>query len=759
MTVPAYTVYGNRPRLFFRDTEKAALVAKVADPAGWKTIWDATIIPAANYYKARTDLQIVQTGAPHNRIAVLAFAGYLTETGVPAGGYKARAISAAITLAGLSDSVSPTDKRARALTLAIVFDFLYADLTAGQRDTLAAEMIAQCDRMAENPANMMDGYEGNDQMVQAALALTGYGHGAHDWSARLTEALTFYYGADVEAGLWALPRFCNDGGHWKGSNYCYLDAWSEVWMLWILKKATDIDTVTDEADWASKLWEYAIHMTYHEADKDVEAHGDTFKTSSPLFQWEERQFLSVLSTLYPEPNGTEGGKHLRWIYEQKNTVDAAYADSLIFDVIIQDKTIAAVAPKDAAVAPAKVRLFSPPGLLYARSSWDYAVASKIRVECRDWYDLGHRHLSAGSCQIDRRGDRLLLAPAGLYDSYDYKVDGVDVHTHHDSAYQRSWLQSLVPLVFRPAQSYQRYSEAMINDGGQHFKKFGTASDAGNIYDTQSDGGGLAWLRCSYTNPLNPNDAEVAYLTIDLSPAYKKYYTDAADVTIRAKFLVIHPTAGNGLTEDALLWYARIQKTTASWRTMIPLHFGNVFTPTDYGGHATGYRGTGRLWVNVWEKNLLAIAHQQPGTPVDALGYGAQQFVPPTLSTNYPPNQAPNAREWPDLKRDSIYLERSARTTDERYAIFFQIGAAGASRVIPTWATDVSGSVGVYLGTRKYLLGETAETVTYGDQGPDTTPPPEVSGLSLTVGDTELTARWTNPASADLAKVRVYKRTT
>lgn len=769
MTVPSYTVYSNHPRLFFRDTDKATLQTRIANASGWKDTWDNVIIPAANTYKAKTPAQNVGLYLADLRLSVLAIAGYMTETGRPAGGYKDAAILGAVYLAGLADDVQPTNKRNRGMALATVFDICFDEMTTTEKNTVAAEMIQQADRMTYKTQEYMDGLSGNDQMVQAALALAGYGYGSFGWSTRLLEAMNYFYGPDSYGGRLETERYFDaDGGELKGGWYLYMGFWATLFFMQCATNATDLDLWTSESSWASKTWEWLIWVgNVGGASVDKEAQGDNAVLTNPIFQLQQRWAWALLAGHYPTPDSTEGGEHVRWLYDQWDALDTPYAENLILDVLFMDTaTVTATAPVSAATAPATSRLFDPPGVYYYRGAasgedpWDYDESVVVRISGRKWYDVGHRHLDSGSMMLRFKGDRLLLAPGGVYDAYG--------SFHHLNAYQRSWLQSLVPLVVDPSQNYRWWTTDVANDGGQHFQKYAGRSDPYHVYYMQNDAGGLGWLRCAQFSKVSETlvggNSDHVFLAIDMKDAYTQVYTDTNRVSVcKAKFLIIPPTADNGLDYPAVLWYLRVRKADQAARVIVPFHSAKPWSSTSYGFTSTGYQDVGKLWVDVKNVANFTRTASTPGTPLDANGYGPDQFkIPGGDGTNYKPSAAPNSREVPDIKTDSIYLELTAHTQEEHYVALLMPTAYADSEPAASraWASEVTYPDwhGITIGSTLYLIHKTQDLVVIGAGGPDTTPPDEVTSLAAVARDRSLMATWTDPADADLEKIILKWRT-
>jgi hypothetical protein len=372
-------------------------------------------------------------------------------------------------------------------------------------------------------------------------------------------------------------------------------------------------------------------------------------------------------------------------------------------------------------------------------------------------------------QIRFKDDVLLLSPSGFYDSYG--------SAHHMAWYQRSVGQSLVPIVYDSSEVYERWSDVVLNEGGQHFKKrldaseeYGVASDPYTPYKMLHDDGGEAWKRTERFEEIPGDETAGHFLIADIGPAYKKFHTDAGRLeAIVIKYLYIKPTAANGLTWPALLYYARIRKRNASHVVTIPLHFRHTATAQSFGLDALGRRSElgngspGRLWVDVRNLADYDLTITGPGSPLNAAGYGPTQFQVLGTGTNYAPASAAGSRHLADLKRYSAYWRKKTQVQEEHYVALFMISAAADSEPASSraWVTDAAQPdwYGITIGTETYLVNRTQDLALYGTgAAPDVTPPGEVSSAALTPRDSRITASWTDPGDSDLNKIRVYRRT-
>ncbi len=778
MTVPSFSVISNRPRVFFRDTDLAAITARTNDVNGWKTLWDNVIIPAANNYDDDADSDIGGRGDP-GRFLVLALAGLVENNST----YRNKAITAAVWLAD-NNPPNPTNTSGREvlLCLTIVFDLLYDYMSSTQRTTIANEIVYWCSGpvpgeggMSANNSEWMDGHSGIDQMHQLAGALAI--HGFHSQATTLlNESMNFIFGTGPNQGRIEMARYqYAGGGAEKGATFFQLGCRAELGYLYFLKNATTWDSWTAETAWASKIWEWVLWTQWRGSDAQTyEAHGDTGKISNPLFHMELRWIIGMLATQYA---GVNGGKYMRWLFDQYVGLDNDFADNQIFDVLFLDRAnTTSLAPST--TPPATSKMFFPPGTYMFRgaasgdNAWNYQQSVTARVNARKWYWQGHFHLDSGSVQIVYKGDPLLLSPAGAYELT------ICSTCHNNNWMQRSVGQSLCPLVLDPSQVYHKGNPSVstnlsANDGGQHYQKWvngsgATEFDPNNVFKMQNDAGGQAWLRCESFNEI-VNDSAVTFLSANIRNGYRKFITNSQRCpTLRVKYLFIRPTVDNGLTHWAMLYYCRIVKADPDWVTQIPIHTYGAITTTAYGGHWLGYRGVnslspaGKLWLDIRNISAYTLTNNTPGT-LDANGFGANQFKIGGTGTNYKPTGASSALELQDVKKHSLYVKKTTQISEEHYVMLFMPTASNASEPAATraWVTDGAqpNHYGITLnGTETYLIHRTLDEVVYPGAAADTTPPGNPTSVVVTPKNTALLTTWTDPVDADLDHIEVWYRT-
>ncbi len=246
---------------------------------------------------------------------------------------------------------------------------------------------------------------------------------------------------------------------------------------------------------------------------------------------------------------------------------------------------------------------------------------------------------------------------------------------------------------------------------------------------------------------------------DLEPAYRQKSTDEGRCSVcETKYLIIWPNATNGLTWPAILYYARIVKADSSWRVQIPMHSYNAWTNTSYGAHTTGALGLGKLWVDIRDVGNFTKLNVVPGTPLDGFGYGPNQFkIYGDGASNWKPARAAKTRELPDLNRNSLYVEKTTKVSQEDYVFLLMISGVADSEPVTgrTWINETDW-YGITLGADNYRVHKTQALAVHGS--PDTTPPGEVTSLALTARDRGILATWTDPVDSDLDKILVYRRT-
>ena len=788
MAVPSFTYYGNHPRIWFRDTDKATLQARVANALGWKSIWDSIYVPYANSVANNSASWWQSQSSPDGSLMALATAGYLEEDS----GLLDDAAQATVWLSEISPS-SSSRRRNYMGALATGYDICIDRFTSSQKSAIESRMKSEGDKLGRGvPSELMTGHSGLDQACRmlSLVAMKGETSGV---DSRLTQSLEFWFGngrSPDESGGTGDGRISQmrymtggnppvadafQGGSELGSHYTFRNVWWEFsWLFEALRNGTSYNPWQDAANLSfAKIWRWLFWSHRGGADRHWESHGDTTRITAPRFNDHYRWAFGHLSARY---TGTQMGHSqapaiCRWMYERMDAVQSDSGKTYAWDPVIFDKAaLTPVAPKDASPALESYRMFAPPGTFYFRQAaaaandWDFELSSHVRINAKRWYFLEHNHLDSGAIAISHKGDPLLLASAGRYDSF--------TSPHSINCDKRGWCQSMTPLIIDPSQSYQHYSVGVANDGGPHFKKYETGLDTRSVSRPyyarwmREDAGGLAWSRCSRFQ-LKQEDANGLYLSADLRDGYKKRHTDSHRCPIlEEKVLIIRPNGTNGLNFPAILYYARIKKANENWRALIPFHHVRDPSLTSYGWNVAGFYQDGRIYVDVRDKANFTITKHSRGSPISN-GWYSDQWRILGAGTNYAPGGGAASTHTPSIKEYSMYVEKSAKEEEERYVALLLWDDDGAGEPVPTrrWLTNSESPdyYGVELeNSEVYRIHRTQDLAVFplgggGGETPDTTPPAAPTALVLEPRDRALGVDWTDPADSDLDHVDVYYR--
>jgi hypothetical protein len=779
VTIPAYTVRDEHPRLLFRESDRVNLTARTNATGGWKTQWDAQCAGFVNQYRALPVQNLIvgtgtTTSSANNaigKLAAMAFWGWIEESGRPSGGAKDWAIRAALWACNNYAGGVESSLREILMGLALVYDFLYADMTSAERTTIAGEIMQRAIAFNDgiSQTDQIDGHTGINVTCSllGLLAIHGNSFYQDEIPTALNTTLEFLLGVDAQSGRLNYPQLCLTDGHSeKGHWYIYPSFWTELFTLWSMSTATTWDGWTAHSAWVTKIWEELLWHSKGGTAPDLMGMGDMNRSSS-VFQREMHWGIAMLAQ---RNASTEAGRMLQWLFAQWDALDpTVWGPARVFDVILLDRAaITELDPKDASPAVSTSRLFSPPGVYYGRKAkrgssvpdWDPDEVATVRVSARSRYYSGHAHLDAGSMALSVRGDMVCLTPSGKY---------FTGQPSWFNGYCRTWMQSWSPLVYDPTETFywQLPTRPKINDGGQHFRIYRDATEPARVYDPataykmQTDAGGEAWMRCrSFTKS---EGTDYAFLCADLKDAYKRDFDDLPRCSIlETRYLTIWPTADNGLYWPAVLYYARMRKRNSAWETRIPVHSANDFTQTSYGAYTTGYNGVGKLWIDLRNKADYSLTVQGPGTMSG--DFGSTQFMAPWNTVNYPPIEdgSLKAEERQFLKRFSLYLQKTTQVEEEHYVALAMLSESGDAEPAATraWVTDSAQPdwYGITLGTQTYLVHRTLPQCWVGSTAPDTTPPAEVTAFAVAARARSILATWTDPADADLEGLLVRIRT-
>ena len=329
---------------------------------------------------------------------------------------------------------------------AMVYDWLYNDLTAAERKRFGGSLVTMADYCAKlwRHADFCNHFTNESLAVLwAAVALAG--DGIDDAAAtkylklgqeHLQAAIA---GANEAAGGPANPgpgQPQPDGGQFEGFSYNdwgYARPLAHTFEMW--RTATGVDLFATSGFFKTQpAWHaYCLrpdNNTFERAEDCPSGFGpdDDLKFT-----------MTLLAARYGDP----GGSLAQWLAGLHQT---KFVQKLWMDVLWRDDSVPARSPKELNLPTTK--WFHKLGWVAMRSAWDDPDATFALFQCQPFY-AGHQHLDANSFVIHRSGS--LAIDSGTN----------DYGTHRGNYYCRSIAHNTM-LVFDPK---EKFGSAAWSDGG------------------------------------------------------------------------------------------------------------------------------------------------------------------------------------------------------------------------------------------------------------------------------------------------------
>ena len=723
MSVLAITPYSGKPHVFFRDTDKAALVARSQSDRGrypWNAWWANKLLPyVAPLYSEESFSSTASL--MHVKLMTYCLAAYLLDSQAYADqalGHARYFAQNKAADAGQVTNLGISGRRGAILGLCAVYDILHTRSTDSDRAIIGGAIYRIMQGFPTSTTDLMDGHARIDYSMKVIGALTllnetgagyNFGAGGDDVGVFLTAAIDFLYGGNVAAttnGYAALgtDRFYQaNGGAGKGVWYQFLSNWGIFQLLWALKNAGSSITLDGDAydPFVSEAWFkdqalWFLHLGLR-GNNDFFRIGDTFRISNPVFSEEIRTTFAMLARF------GNYRKESAWLYNEWEAIglaansEAAYMRA--FDFLYFDQNDAAAderSPQDANVS--RQQLFDPPGAAVYQSRWDKPQGTTILLTCPQWYYRGHQELDRLGLQICCRKDMVLLA-RGYYHTNDANADYGGPHNNAWS--KQSISHSGVPLCddgtslphvnFSADSGLTSYPSG---EGGQYWKTIGTKRDPNNVEDMRNDAASAqptnAWLAVEGVTAgkglelLSPaNDPSVAVYYANIRRAYLKEATDLDGGSERlrlaeAKLMVIKDQGADPM----ILRVVRLQSRLASMLKQDPWNFwGNpLLRDFDTLGRlgALGYladknvAGGAQCMVFYHQWSALRVEQIGGGVPISGnTTYGDHWFFynpnDGSGGANYPPSGAFNTlRHSPDIGRYRVAVKPRVQQVEDYF---------------------------------------------------------------------------------------------
>ena len=637
---PSFTVRASHPRLYFTDTEVAAIRQKILS-APFSSWWSSL--------KSFVGTEITKPlstvlAEPSDYVVAAAFFGLIGDS--PSA--RRHAIDAAVAVANQGASGDDSALRWRIEIMAPVYDWLYAYTTSGEKSAIRNALVG-CARSLEGmiqPDALAVGHANGNQAGAFIAALAVYGEHS-DAAGIVSRALERYH-----TGFWSFWREFGgeDGGSYKSTWYTTVAAEFNLRTFAVWKSATGHNLFVLEP-WFGKLaaW-YAYAL---QPDMRFAPHGDIY-FSGGATESERYTFLAIAR----ESRSGEA----QWLADRVREHIPVWGPRAVWEIIWYDPTVAASKP-----APPYCRHLRGPGMVFFQDAYGGdAVSATFRAP--RYYANSHTHLDHCTFSIFFRRD--LALDSGLYDEYD--------GSHWRNYYSRTIAHNGI-LVYDPSEVFLRYKERVAPDGGQKFIAPPEAPAAfprsiGDLVDSDAFllGGVAAYEEADlYAYALG--DGRRAYSSSKMAAFYRHFL-----------WLKSIPN----WSRPAVVVFDEVESTNASFKKTYLLH--TQAKPTVSGTLVSAANGTGMLYQRTVFPSSATISLVG--------GTGKEYWV---KDANYPPSRPPKSGEYPGAWRVEV-SPSVARTRDEFLHILYP-AVTGTSAPPSARAIDAASMKGFETGNLVVLF--------------------------------------------------------
>jgi heparin/heparan-sulfate lyase len=423
------------------------------------------------------------------------------------------------------------------VTGAVVYDWLYARLSAGDRRAFITELVrlAKTQECGYPPAHggSVTGHASEAMIMRDILSA---GIAIHDEEPEMYRlAAGRFFREHLPARNWFYPG----GAYHQGDSYgAHRYSW-DLFPLFIFDRLGAGNVFNPAQRHVPYLWVYTTRP-----DGQRLRAGDTFKHSTPRGQpWSEFGGTLLTASYYGD------GVLLSHALKQ----DGANSLEPLFELLWRDPELQ---PRPVAALPLSRYFGSPFGWMVARTGWgEDAVVAELKIN--EYNFANHQHLDAGAFQIYARG--ALALDSGLYEG---GSSGNYGSPHHKNYYWRTIAHNSL-LVYDPAEKFSSKGD-YGNDGGQRLPRH-TRSEARTLEDLLKPENGYRTGRV-IAHGFGPDALAPAYTLLqgDITAAYSK---KVSAVTRSFVFLNLK----NPRVPAALIVFDRVVSADPAFRKFWLLH--------------------------------------------------------------------------------------------------------------------------------------------------------------------------------------------
>lgn len=481
----APVVRPEHPRIFFRAADIPVLRARARGPlasewrrlkAGLETSWNgdaAKLIANADW--------------SHEVIAAFALGTALEADAGARGRYKAKVLRLADAVLAEGTNGTDAEWRARVRALAYVYDWLYGDLSPGERERVRDGIALLYSKIRYSDAERVAGHSHYAAMskVIALLAIWGQAAGKGDAflaaeavHENLVRDYRFYLGY-LDAFRWIGtaegPRD-SGGGYYMHWNYGRMYLRYMLFLLQALKTATkNVDLFATERPWLSEVGYHVIYglrpdFAYFPSGDGEKGMGNPRADVDPIIAF-------ILAAAYKDGCYQDFGfRVLEWLsVPGKRAGDAGV---MPWPILFADPSI----PRKPIETLPACRAFPRAGNFVLRSNWAFRGNGNeasvpmpdsvvVLFEAMPWYLKNHHHRAFNHFTLFYKGP--LAIDSGVYDAYE---------SHHWRNYYTRTIAHNSVTVFMEGEVFESSGAKLLNDGGQELKRLGGRSDVQRFAD-------------------------------------------------------------------------------------------------------------------------------------------------------------------------------------------------------------------------------------------------------------------------------------
>ncbi len=305
--------------------------------------------------------------------------------------------------------------------------------------------------------------------------------------------------------------FYENGHHTQGSHYQGARLACEFFLITLMEHGVSKGLFNGHPD--DTLMDYVLSIR---PDGEVFRKGDTGRSSG------KQVFSTSLSTLFSYGNYFENPYLKDLWYTSAPNPPFGYLWGGLSDVTFLLLNNPSVEKKSYKELPLTVYLGDKSGMMYLRSSWEKGGNSlsnqmQVRLNMETFTTGGHDHLDAGHFDIYYKG--MLAIDSGHYGTEPYidangnLEDRVGMGSLHQGTWYARTIAHNCMLLYDPNETWNRWSTAKVNDGGQL-----NIDSAGGTLEEYIEGGKTAEvLGADYGEDMYA--PSFSYMKGDLTKAY------------------------------------------------------------------------------------------------------------------------------------------------------------------------------------------------------------------------------------------------